>query len=299
VAKDLIALIDGTGNQPDDRLSSDPETEVTNVFLLGEALEHRPGEQEVGYFKGIATGRSKLGNWFEFNFGLGWNRKRNEARRFIRETYQPGDRLFVIGFSRGAAIARDLANELDDEKIRTFAMLLFESVGAFGLPTKVPGIPQQFNLGKRLEIPGTTRHVHHALALDEMREPFSPTLCRPRDGLELEEVWFAGDHADVGGGRKARALAEVTRRWAVDRLGRYGLRFVDDPEAKAGPSPVPKDVVLRKDFPRLLVREVRCHPDSAASARPKVHRSVEALVGQGYEPLDLALPLASHYTVVD
>jgi len=299
LAKDLITLIDGTGNQPGDRESTDSDTHVTNVGLLAEALEDLPGDQVVRYCKGIATSGWRLPDFFSFNFGLGWNRKCNEARRFVRARYEPGDRLFIIGFSRGAAIARDLANRLADQGIPTYALLLFDSVGAFGLPTKLPGIPQEYNLGKRLDIPSTTRHVHHAIALDEVREPFTPTLCCSRDGLELEEVWFAGDHANVGGGRKARALSDVTLRWAIDRLSRHQLRFRPDAEWMQSIGLDPGDVIRRSDYPRIRLREVRCHRRAPPGTKPKVHRSVEALIEKGYQPLRLKLPLEEHYDVVD
>lgn len=295
--KRIVVLIDGTGNQPADRHSTDRETDVTNVYLLSEVLASSD-IQRVAYFKGIATGGRPLGDWFSFNFGIGWNRKRDQARAFIRKEYELGDQLFLVGFSRGAAIVRDLANELSDESIPTHAMLLFDSVAAFGLPTRVPGIPQQFNLGKRLRIPTSTRHVHHAVALDELREPFAPTLCRHDQGLKLEEVWFAGDHADIGGGRKRRGLADLTLRWARARLAEHGLAFVRrmPPARVSGCSP--DDIVRRTDFVRPLVRKVRCDP-ADAELRPRVHRSVETLIGEGYEPLALSLPLKDHYEVVD
>ena len=34
--RNLVALIDGTGNQPADAKSTDPETDVTNVYRLSE-----------------------------------------------------------------------------------------------------------------------------------------------------------------------------------------------------------------------------------------------------------------------
>ena len=41
-----------------------------------------------------------------------------------------------------------------------------------------------------------------ALAIDERRTPFEPTLWmhKPKPGQTIEQVWFCGVHSDVGGG---------------------------------------------------------------------------------------------------
>ena len=94
-----------------------------------------------------------------------------------------------------------------------------------------------------------TRHnpivdtVRHALSIDEDRSFFSVTTWGGRD-LDLQqgcmpdeqpplsgnvkEVWFAGDHCDVGGGHEHRiGLALTSLRWMVHEAARHHLR-VDD-----------------------------------------------------------------------
>lgn len=50
------------------------------------------------------------------------------------------------------------------------------------------------------------QHAFHALALDERRLPFAPTLWYVPDGetrgegLSLKQVWFPGVHINAGGG---------------------------------------------------------------------------------------------------
>ena len=41
--------------------------------------------------------------------------------------------------------------------------------------------------------------ARHALAIDEQREDFAPTIWRPRHGVDLKQLWFAGVNSDVGG----------------------------------------------------------------------------------------------------
>jgi uncharacterized protein (DUF2235 family) len=94
----------------------------------------------------------------------------------------------------------------------------------------------------------------HALALDDERRAFWPVLwdefhvvdsngkIRPNeenwsppeavarplseiDRQRLSQVWFAGMHADVGGGYPQAGLSYVTLEWMMDRALVYGLLF--------------------------------------------------------------------------
>jgi len=40
--------------------------------------------------------------------------------------------------------------------------------------------------------------ARHALAIDEQREDFEPTIWLPRSGVDLKQLWFSGVHADIG-----------------------------------------------------------------------------------------------------
>lgn len=82
--------------------------------------------------------------------------------------------------------------------------------------------------------------IRHALAIDERRTMFQPTLwpgdvdyrcprfnpdeVRPQD---LEEVWFTGSHGDVGGGYpEARSgLAKIALEWMIERTEGLGLDY--------------------------------------------------------------------------
>jgi uncharacterized protein (DUF2235 family) len=92
-----------------------------------------------------------------------------------------------------------------------------------------------------------TRHnqivntVRHALSIDEHRSFFALTTwgwrdldqeegCLPQDEQQqpqdVKEVWFAGDHSDVGGGHKDSAigLAKISLKWMVNEAASCGLR---------------------------------------------------------------------------
>ncbi|MBF3932670.1 T6SS phospholipase effector Tle1-like catalytic domain-containing protein [Burkholderia pseudomallei] len=56
----------------------------------------------------------------------------------------------------------------------------------------------------------------HAVALDERRDPFKPTLWEPRENVL--QALFPGGHCDIGGGYPDRGLSDRPLRWAVDKL---------------------------------------------------------------------------------
>ncbi len=86
------------------------------------------------------------------------------------------------------------------------------------------------------------RRLAHALAIDEKRSKFAPNLlCPPiSDYSKIEEVWFPGAHADVGGGYKdADGLPGLSLNWMIDLLtGVYNFNepiphAVEDPNGLA------------------------------------------------------------------
>lgn len=69
------------------------------------------------------------------------------------------------------------------------------------------------------------RNAYHALAIDEHRDTFVPTLWTgdvPPD-CNVEQVWFAGAHADVGGGYVTRSLADIPLVWMAQKAEKAGL----------------------------------------------------------------------------
>ncbi len=65
----------------------------------------------------------------------------------------------------------------------------------------------------------------HAMAIDEHRDTFVPSLWTGEEpaGSSIEQVWFAGAHADVGGGYRTRALADIPLVWMARKAEAAGL----------------------------------------------------------------------------
>ena len=76
------------------------------------------------------------------------------------------------------------------------------------------------------EVPSNLRHAYQALALDERRVPFAPTVWElPAEGTktqlkELKQCWFAGAHSNVGGSYPDTGIADITLAWLIQQLSR-------------------------------------------------------------------------------
>lgn len=114
---------------------------------------------------------------------------------------------------------------------------VWDTVGTLGVP--LPFFPRvsrsKFKfLETDLRINDT--HAFHALAIDEHRASFKPTLWQkttprtgptypPRDFAHVEQRWFAGAHSNVGGGYENDLLAQVPLRWMAGKAAAHGLAF--------------------------------------------------------------------------
>ncbi|MFM8548162.1 MAG: phospholipase effector Tle1 domain-containing protein [Betaproteobacteria bacterium] len=139
----------------------------------------------------------------------------------------------VIGFSRGAAMARDFANSVAS-RIRSGHYLglrrcvslnfvgLWDTVAQFGLNGSANA---QWTLG----IPPEARVVVHAVAVNESRRfyPLESIGAQGRTqtgGLRLERG-FVGDHGDIGGSHADGDLSDVALGWMVDQARAAGVRL--------------------------------------------------------------------------
>lgn len=104
MAKNIVVFCDGTGN---DRTRDDFDTNV--AMLYERALHSKQGEptRQVTYYDaGVGT---EMGDLIGKATGNGISQNIQQAYDFIVRYYDPGDHIFVFGFSRGAYTVRSLA----------------------------------------------------------------------------------------------------------------------------------------------------------------------------------------------
>jgi glutathione S-transferase len=213
------------------------------------------------------------------SFGAGVITRIVRGYTFISRNYQPGDQIYIAGFSRGAYTARALAGMITtvglldprkfdglQDKDRAYrlgvgawvryrkeaarwgallamlerlpgagldagdlispvgveALAVWDTVGALGLPvyTVNSGRMDIFQFTDTRLAPAVKRGIH-AVSIDERRSDFAPTLWD--DASNVTQVWFAGAHADVGGGYAERGLSDITLDWMTEQLRACGL----------------------------------------------------------------------------
>ncbi|MBO0360830.1 DUF2235 domain-containing protein [Hymenobacter sp. BT186] len=102
---------------------------------------------------------------------------------------------------------------------------VWDTVGALGLPLNVFTLLNR----RRYEFHDTRlspiiRHAYHALAIDEQRRTFQPTLWENLSSDQvLEQRWFAGVHTNVGGGYEHDGLANCSLHWMKEKAVALGL----------------------------------------------------------------------------
>jgi uncharacterized protein (DUF2235 family) len=122
VGKNILVFADGTGNEG----GLLPDESRTNVYKLFRATRVdpdstiHPDEQLAFYIPGIGTpSPGHMSRWQRFKetleqmVGMGLTKRIVDCYVAIIGVWQPGDRIYVFGFSRGAYTVRCLAHMLE------------------------------------------------------------------------------------------------------------------------------------------------------------------------------------------
>jgi uncharacterized protein (DUF2235 family) len=291
MSKRLVVCCDGTWNTPDQEGAGSPcPTNVTKFALALADTADDGTEQRIFYHRGVGTNRRERIRGGAFGFGL--SRNVRDAYRFLVETFEPGDELFLFGFSRGAFTARSTAGfvrsagilrrEFADKVDEAYALYrgrkahprgiesqlfrhsysyetrircigVWDTVGALGIPIYGLRFINAFNRRWQFhdtELSTRVDAAFHALAIDEQRRAFEPTIWTQQKDAQnqrLEQVWFTGVHCDVGGGYPKPALSDIALLWMVDRAKSCGLAFRPDGLPRVKTPETPDALVVQPD----------------------------------------------------
>jgi Uncharacterized conserved protein len=108
---------------------------------------------------------------------------------------------------------------------------VWDTVGSLGIPDDMALLnllddPENHRFHNTTLGP-VVRHARHAVALDEFRQSFLPTLWEKPEGWDgtLRQVWFPGAHGDVGGGYSQCGLSDGALYWMMQEAEAEGLCF--------------------------------------------------------------------------
>lgn len=107
---------------------------------------------------------------------------------------------------------------------------VWDTVGRLGVPGTVWTERDKLSWHDT-ELSSIVKHAFHAVALDEYRALYDVALWTGQGGKqkdaneEVEQRWFVGAHADVGGGYgPANKLADLSMAWMLKKAAQYGLK---------------------------------------------------------------------------
>ena len=156
-------------------------------------------------------------------------RYRHRAERTIRKLLADGSETY------GTLEERWLVKYCVPSNIKFVGV--WDTVGSLGNPL----VGLRRNIARHLFLDTHlylyNQFAFHALALDEHRAQFKPTFWTrtvendattrsPARSLEqVEQRWFVGAHANVGGGYPSDILAQLPLKWLMDKAAAHGLLF--------------------------------------------------------------------------
>jgi uncharacterized protein (DUF2235 family) len=265
--KNIVICCDGTGNQFGEQNS--------NVVKLYKTLVRNPA-QVAYYHPGVGTmgsrnALSQIGRlWTRLigrAFGYGISDNIADAYQFLMRNFEPGDYVYVFGFSRGAYTARALCGMLhivgllaeDNEGLIPYAIRMIKRkkidfgvaadfkktfsreckphfVGVWDTVSSLGWVydPVEFPFTRATKNPDF-HIIRHAVSIDERRAFFRQNLFGQPNNPQQDilEVWFAGVHSDVGGSypESESQLSKTALQWMLGEAELAGLWI--DPHRKA------------------------------------------------------------------
>lgn len=103
---------------------------------------------------------------------------------------------------------------------------VWDTVGALGIPWSDPHSRNRSKYEFHdIELSKAVQHAYQALAIDERRLPFVPSIWayKSKPPQIVEQVWFCGVHSDIGGGYPEVALSDIALSWMLKKAQAAGL----------------------------------------------------------------------------
>ena len=331
MSKRIVICCDGTWNRPEQPVPSNVVR--TARAVLPTAPDGVA--QVVFYDEGVGTG-NRIDRLLGGAFGDGLVKNIADGYRFLVHNYEEGDELFLFGFSRGAYTARSLAGLLRNagllhkahadhftaafdlyrrqdappsspeaqafraahsREVGVHFLGVWDTVGSLGIPLRgLRYLTMRRHQFHDVELSGSVRNAFQALAVDERRFPFLPSiwLAKPKEGQRVEQAWFPGVHADVGGGYADHAIGDAALAWMLGRAASCGLAL-DDAYLDATTHPDPVGGALhdsRQGFYRWMRPHARAIGRDGGATEAAHAGTVARHAAGGYDPANLAAYLA-------
>jgi uncharacterized protein (DUF2235 family) len=227
-----LCYLEGVGTHPEERIGGGAfgvglSRNILQAYqFLVDSYESGDSVHLFGFSRGAYTVRSLAG--LIGNSGL----LRRNAKASVGDAfalYRDRAKSSSPNSVRARVFRQMHSHEIDIQFIG-----VWDTVGTMGVPLlsyklwQALGYSWEFhdvNLGPHI------RHAFQALAIHEQRSKFRPAVWEKptaRTDQTLQQVWFSGAHADVGGGYRDSGLSDLSLAWMIDCASNPaygGLRF--------------------------------------------------------------------------
>jgi len=314
--KRIVICADGTWNRPEKDLKKDFPTNVLKLARAIKPTAADGTPQQVFYDWGIgsyhdeavagATGKGLHKNVMDDYRYVVQNYSPNDEIYlfgFSRGSYtirclcglinncgilkRPDAKLIQKAFNIYKSSSKDYAPE--GEKSKAFRrdhshqsrkikfVGVWDTVGAMGIPISFLGLfddKDEFydtKLGRNVEF------ARHAMAIDEHRRDFEPTIWLPRENVDIKQVWFAGAHSNVGGSYKpdkdGSLLSDISLKWMIKEAKSTGLSLEPHLVNRLNDNPLATLHNSRRSFYRVKKKHYR--PIAHEKGAVLIHQSVK------------------------
>lgn len=261
MSKNIVICCDGTSNEFGHRKSNVVKLYKTLICNQEQIAYYHPGVGTIGSRNAL----SHIGKWWTriigLAFGYGLSENVADAYQFLMRNFEPGDKVYIFGFSRGAYTARVLCGMLHivgllregNEGLIPYAIRMIKKNNnidfpiAFDFKKTFSRVCKPHFIGvwdtvssvgwiyNTVHFPFTqaTKNpdlniVRHAVSIDERRAFFrANSFGQPNnEDQDVKEVLFAGVHSDVGGSfpEEKCQLSQIALRWMLDEAEAAGLK---------------------------------------------------------------------------
>ena len=175
---------------------------------------------------------------------------------------------------------------------------VWDTVGAMGIPLSFLGLFDDKDEFYDTKIGANITTARHALAIDEHRSDFEPTVWTPQDNMDLQQVWFCGAHSNIGGSYKpdkdGSLLSDHSLNWMMKEASKAGLSVESHLKTQLKPNPLSTLHNSRRSFYRVKKKYYR--PLEHGKSEVLIHQSVNQrwLLDDTYRPENLESYIHQH-----
>ncbi|KAG8703397.1 hypothetical protein FRC09_004187 [Ceratobasidium sp. 395] len=267
--KCIIALCDGTGK------NGDADDHKTNVYQLYKKIQSSMSktpattysryELTPRYFPGIGCESTVASGYLAKVFGKNivtcesdlvqqWKIRENGVPWAVRVTPDP---------------------------VPVEYLGVWDTVGRIYTPPRLSEVKDMFGIPDE-ELPLGVEHALHAVAFHENRRLFRVTLFdrkkNQNNNTDLQEVWFPGAHADVGGGDRETDLSNISLNWMISKVDMFSHLKKNAVNHGTSQKLVPRDAFHETSLPKRVVDHEETRIQSQTLRwNSEIHQTVELL----------------------